>query len=259
MQRASSNFKYMTPDNLLFSAENGADTTPWVRIPEPIDKLETAAEYSDLVVAFEMSDRAFAQELALFIPEGMPVVEIGSGPGNQIAMLAQLRPDLRGLIGIDYNPEMNTVAEQTARKYGIEQRVSFIQGDMTRLPRNIVDQDAFVFSNTALHELRDYADLHQTFQSIAGLVGTNGGCYIRDLLLPANAAQAKVWRAEAVDETMMQARDLELFVQSQHAGFTLAEVIQVVSETPLAERGYVEHPGPPKSRYWIYNISPKRL
>jgi ubiquinone/menaquinone biosynthesis C-methylase UbiE len=232
----------------------------WRRKPEPIRSLETAEEYADLAEkSFGASDSEFAAELASVIPRAFHgvVVDLGSGPGNVAIPLANLRPDLH-IICYDYNAQMLEIARRRApREHLSEQRLCFQQGDMRQLA---IQQDgmtrAFVYSNTALHELRTRRDLQETFVGIARAVGEHGGCFIRDLALPEDAQQAACWRREVLGEAALPRRELELFVNSQHAAFRLEVVQDAINRTSLRGRGSLVRLQPPRSRYWLYHVPP---
>ena len=230
------------------------------RIPEPKNKLEKAEEYDRFAEAsFAESDKAFARELSLIIPHGANVVDIGSGPAAQDIELAMLRPDLHLLL-LDYNPDMLELAQEKAEDGKILDQFSFIETDMTKLKDLHLPQNPYVFSNTAFHELRRASQLKQTFAGLAHVVGEKGSCYIRDLLRPKDEKQAEEWRAQVLGETgddSMSSRQLELFRNSQRAGFSIEEVKTAIDATSLIDRGgTLTHPEAPNSRYWIYEIKP---
>lgn len=237
------------------------ETLPWTkRIPEPISKLEGAEEYDKLAeTTFVESDKAFAHQLSLIIPNGASVIDIGCGPAAQDIELAIIRPDLN-LILLDLNPTMLGLAKEKAEDARILDQFSFIESDMTRLKDLRLPQNPFIFSNTSIHELRSTPQLAQTFAGIDYLIGENGSCLIRDLLRPKNEQQAEEWRAQVLGEkgdTVLNPRQLELFRNSQRAAFSIAEVQKAVDKTSLKEKGHLSHLQAPNSRYWTYEIKAK--
>lgn len=232
---------------------------PYVdRIPEPLDALEEADEYTSFAEAnFPESDKAFAEELSLLIPHGATAIDIGSGPAIQAIELAKLRPDLAKIYALDLDPGMLLNAQRKAMSARLEAKFAFRIADMTRLGDLELPTNSYVFSNTAIHELRTMEQLAETFSGIASLVGKNGGCMIRDLLRPEEGKeQAKSWREEVLKGAKLPKRRFQLFKNSQLAGFSLDEVRTAIDQTPLKGRGNLEHLEAPKSRYWAYEIKP---
>jgi len=237
-----------------------ADLVPWThRIPEPILALETADEYTRLAeVQFVESDKAFAAELALFVPHGAVVVDVGCGPAIQDVELARLRPDIRFFV-VDLDPEMLAEARKKAEEAGMVDRFQFVQANMTQLHDLGIPSNSVVISNTALHELGELDQLTQTFEGITQIVGQTGGCMVRDLRRPANALQARAWRAEVLGEggdANLSARGIELFTNSQRAGFSADEFQAAIDATSLRARGEVLQFGAPQSRYIMYKLPP---
>ena len=228
----------------------------WIRQPEPELELERPEEYHDLATrAFKESDEAFAAELAGIIPQNFEaaVVDFGCATGNQAIPLAKLRPDLL-IVGFDYSSEMLEIAEREANKAGIT-RMRFVQGDFTNIQNDLGRRSGiYAYSNTALHELRDEEQFYQAIEGIAEAVGETGGCYLRDLALPQNSQQAKEWRAEIVEDSDLSKRELALFENSQHAGFTLDTWKRAIERTSLAGRGELIHHKSPKSRYITFEV-----
>jgi SAM-dependent methyltransferase len=237
----------------------------WKRKPEPLNKIEGVEEYTAFADnSFKQSDQAVAEQIAAKIPPDFAerVIDLGSGPGNIAIPLALLRPDLH-IICFDFNQDMLDVAAERAKKENVidsqgQGRMKFQLGQMERLTEVLPDtHDVFVFSNTALHEVRSRQDFVQTVRGIAALVGRYGGCFIRDLLLPEDAEQAEAWRREVLQGTAIPERHLELFINSQHAAFPISLIQQTIDRTALHGRGVLIHSRPPQSRYWIYEVSPQ--
>jgi SAM-dependent methyltransferase len=192
------------------------------------------------------------------IPLGFSVVDIGGGTGIQAVHLAGMREDLTVYV-CDYNPEMLEITEERAKRAGVLSRIVPQKADMTKLAEVGLPEGSFVYSNTALHELRNRGQLNRTWEGIAKVVGTNGACYVRDLIFPETEEQAMTWREEVLGpngDNNLSPRDLELFRNSQWAGFRLETVQKAVNRTSLRGRCEVTHLGPPSSRYWVAAAQP---
>jgi ubiquinone/menaquinone biosynthesis C-methylase UbiE len=77
-------------------------------------------------------------------------LEIASGPGY-LGLEWLKRTEGTRLIGLDISQAMIEVARRNAREYGLEDRVTYVHGDATRLPFEEGRFDS-VFSSSALHE-----------------------------------------------------------------------------------------------------------
>jgi ubiquinone/menaquinone biosynthesis C-methylase UbiE len=77
---------------------------------------------------------------ALQLPPGSRGLDAGCGIGLQALLLAEaIRPDGH-VTGLDLSPELLRYAEEVARKSGLPERISFREGDVSRLP---FEKDAF--------------------------------------------------------------------------------------------------------------------
>lgn len=73
--------------------------------------------------------------------EGIRVLDLGSGPGNSVAALAERRPDAR-LIGLDVAAGMLRHARRDGSRAPWADRVAWVQADAARLPLRAASVDA---------------------------------------------------------------------------------------------------------------------
>ena len=88
------------------------------------------------------------------------VLDLGTGPANQISILAQMNPAIE-FVGVDLSDKMLELAKMNCKNLGLK-NVSFIQDDMTQLSRLKEGEFDGVFSSVALHHLPQVFDLENT-------------------------------------------------------------------------------------------------
>jgi ubiquinone/menaquinone biosynthesis C-methylase UbiE len=232
----------------------------WVRELEPLDEVETAPEYDELVEsAFVKSDESFASEVALAIPRHFKgkIYDIGSGPGGLATKVAQKLAGREGItiVCLDLDPEMLQRAERRAASAGIlPSRIIFQQANMEEL-EGIVEENNFGYSHDAIHEVRGENGVKNTFRGLARIVGETGGLLIQDLALPTSEEQAEEWRSRVVNKGDLTSRQERLFRNSQHAGIPLEELEAAIDETTLKEReGKLVHQCGINRLYWRYTL-----
>ena len=236
------------------------DLIPWTkRVPEPTP--ETADEYTALAEnSFKDSDRALAEFLATVIPYRSNVVDVGCGPAFEDIELLKLRPDIQKVYALDLDRKMLENAKSKAKDAKLEDKFAFTIANMTMLEDAKLPNGSFVFSNTAAHSLPTLLQLNYTFKGIRSIIGETGGLYFRDLIRPENARQAKEFREEVLGadgDLTISKRGLELFTNSQRAGFTEIEVNRSAHAAGLAKRGRTLLFGPPNSRYIAFEVKAK--
>ncbi|MCL5025579.1 MAG: class I SAM-dependent methyltransferase [Chloroflexi bacterium] len=95
-----------------------------------------------------------ARDIAVLHPEGL-AVDVGSGPGHLVTLLARAHPDLR-IVGVDVSPSMVEIARGRAARAGLTGRVRFEVGDVGALPFPDGQVD-LVISTLSLHHWPDPA------------------------------------------------------------------------------------------------------
>jgi len=130
-----------------------------VRVPrkpglEGIEDREAAQAYDRISrwPQFRLLRRMIAGKLATYRPSGS-LADIGCGPGRLTTLLARMYPDLH-VVGIDASEEMIRVAASIASLQGLSERVTFREGDVTKLsmPDETLD---FAVSTMSLHHWSD--------------------------------------------------------------------------------------------------------
>lgn len=103
-------------------------------------------------------------------------VDLGCGPGYLVLELARQAPALH-VTGMDLSEEMLAKAETTARRAGLEGRVSFAKGDVQRIPFADGSVD-LVVSTLSLHH---WSDPVAALDEVARVLRPGGSFLIADL------------------------------------------------------------------------------
>lgn len=112
------------------------------------------------------------------------VLDLGTGPANQISILAQMNPSIE-FVGVDLSDKMLELAKQNCAKLRLK-NVTFVQDDMTQLNKLEDGQFDGVFSSVALHHLPDASDVEKTFKNARRVLTEAYSVYITDFLLVKN-------------------------------------------------------------------------
>lgn len=112
------------------------------------------------------------------------VLDLGTGPANQLSLIAQLNPHVQ-FVGVDLSESMIRIAKKNCSDMGLK-NVDFIQDDITQLAK--IPNHSFdgVISSVALHHLNSVPDLEATFKNIKRVLSNNAAVYITDFLLLKN-------------------------------------------------------------------------
>ena len=137
-----------------------------------------ASRYDALVTKdFEVYHRRrlhpFLDRLAKEMPGGS-LLDVGCG--TAAVGLAAAQRGFR-VVGIDHTPAMIEVAQQKARSSGLDERISFVAGDVESMPFTDGQFDA-VACQQMLHHL---PDIRPCIAEIARVLRPNGRYYIADV------------------------------------------------------------------------------
>ena len=98
--------------------------------------------------------RQVARETGEIRPRGR-ILDVGAGPGRLAVALARTYTDIR-IVGVDPSPEMVERARETSKRAGLDDRVSFEQGNAVALPFPDASFDD-VLSTLSMHHWPDPA------------------------------------------------------------------------------------------------------
>ena len=119
-----------------------------------------------------------AAQISDVIAPGDTVVDLGSGPANQLALVARLNPECR-FIGVEASPKMIQQAQTHIGDLGVT-NVEFMEGDFTNLEKIADASVDAVYSTMTLHQLQSVEDLTKAFSEVARILKNDGGLYLVD-------------------------------------------------------------------------------
>lgn len=109
---------------------------------------------------------------------GDTVLDLGCGPGTQLAMVARLNPEVK-FIAMDLSLEMLDKAKVYFDEQGLK-NVTLHRGDITNLSDFSTQSIDAVMSTVVLHHLPDIYALDRVFSEVARVLKPDGGVYIVD-------------------------------------------------------------------------------
>lgn len=156
----------------------------------PLAYLVKEAYFYDLVFTVDErvliprpdTERLCEKAIAL-LPQGATFIDLGTGSGCIAVTVLFHRPDLRG-VAVDLSPDALAVARHNAKRYGVDERLTFVEGDM----KTVIDIGApydLVISNPPYIPTADIADypslVHEPQMALDG--GEDGMDFYRALLV----------------------------------------------------------------------------
>jgi ubiquinone/menaquinone biosynthesis C-methylase UbiE len=155
------------------------------------------------------------------------VLDLGCGPGTQLAQVAALNPRV-SFLGVDLSLEMLDSAAEHVRSLGL-QNVEFAQGDITRLGNvDSASVDAIV-STMALHHLPTQGHLRACFETMARVLRPGGAVYLTDFIrLKSLKSVLSLAYMNAGNQPHIFCLDFE---RSLRAAFLLSEFTALARET----------------------------
>jgi len=175
--------------------------------------------------------RRVVQEALRLVPESGLGIEIATGPGLSLRLLAEKVPSVRW-VGFDISVEMVRAARKEIGKlHKGRRKVWVVAADANQLPLRESSAD-FVFCSYSLHHLDEVETL---LDEVARVVSCSGGLLIVDLVrdasLPAILALELVWRF------LLKGRQVPgiSLLESFKSAFTAREYIAAVARSKLRD------------------------
>ena len=195
-----------------------------LRIPEPEVMNEPLQVNAYAAADFSNTDQALVDRVDTLLeasgdsfPDRARLLDLGCGPGNISARLAQRWPNC-SVLGLDGAERMIEVADERRRADGIPwERLRY---DKALLPLSRADNPAhLIVSNSLLHHLHDP---HQLWSSLVPLASRHCLVVHRDLRRPDSEASVdRLCQHHVADAPPVLQRD---YRASLHASFTVDEV-----------------------------------
>jgi ubiquinone/menaquinone biosynthesis C-methylase UbiE len=213
---------------------------PRERVPslEGIDDAEAARAYGWLsrMPPMRLLRWLAVRRVVAMRPQGL-AVDLGCGPGLLVLELARQAPGLE-VVGVDLSAEMVDLGEENARRAGLEEWVSFRQGDAQQIPFEDGSLDLLV-STLSLHH---WSDPQAVLDEIARVLRPGGAFLVFDLRrdMPA-PAYLLLWFAQHVVVPPAIRRVGEP-LGSRNAAYTVPEATELAERSAL--RGWRVTGGP---------------
>jgi ubiquinone/menaquinone biosynthesis C-methylase UbiE len=202
------------------------------RMPEAeaISGMEQARRFNEMMGhgPVQHEYRRLARDLvALGVPSGRRVLDVGTGPGFVAIEVARL---LQGsgceVVGLDLSAAMLTLAAENAQREGLDGMLSWREGDAKAMP---VDDDEFDFvvSSGSLHH---WEEPLVVFDEIARVLRDDGQCIVRD----SKRLQRPLPRVVAWAIGMIIPPDFRVhYWNSIHSSYTPAELRSILGRSKL--------------------------
>jgi ubiquinone/menaquinone biosynthesis C-methylase UbiE len=151
------------------------------RIPEgeAIAEMAAARRFNQVMSGqfIQNEYRQLATRVATMgVPPGGKVLDLGTGTGFVAIEVARLLRGHAQVIGLDLSQAMLAVAAENAQQRGVEEVITWQQGDAKALPFSDGELD-FVVSSGSLHHWEDPLSV---MNEIARVLKERGQCVIRD-------------------------------------------------------------------------------
>lgn len=127
------------------------------RVPEPMvmDDAEGVRAFHESAATVQMPAYEFnASMMSRLLPSQGTVLDLGSGSGQLAAHLVTGRRDV-SITCVDLSEEMLHTGRQMASDRGLDERLSFANGDITDLDDDVVGSPDLVCCNWTMHQLPD--------------------------------------------------------------------------------------------------------
>jgi ubiquinone/menaquinone biosynthesis C-methylase UbiE len=150
-------------------------------------------------------------------------LEIGPGPGY---LGLEWLKSTQGttLTGLDISSDMIAIARRNAEKYGLADRVEYVESGASTMPFSDAAFDA-VFTNGSLHE---WADPKSTFGEIWRVLKPKGKIFVSDVRRDISPSIRRLLSIRTKSAEMRACFDSSLA-----AAYTPGELADLVNDTPL--------------------------
>jgi ubiquinone/menaquinone biosynthesis C-methylase UbiE len=192
--------------------------------PEVMDDREEAIEYD--AMDFTEINTNFAQEAIKLTGINATVLDAGTGTARIPIIISQLRPQWQ-IIAIDMADSMLEIGQKNILDANCQDRIKLEKIDAKNLPYTSQQFD-LVISNSLIHHLSDPLLF---LQEIKRVLKPDGGILLRDLFRP-DSPEIIEAMVTAIDPNFSP-RQAQLFKDSLHAAFTLAEIEDLIKQAGL--------------------------
>lgn len=195
--------------------------------PEVMDSPEEAIAYD--AMDFTEVNTDFAKSAIAYGADQGLILDAGTGTARiPIAICQLLPPQPRvQIVGIDLAVSMLAIAARNVEQAGLQELIKLELVDAKQLPYPHGHFD-MVISNSIVHHLPNPKLFLQELQRV---LKPNGGIFLRDLLRPKD--ENVLNQLVASIGTDYDPHQTQLFRDSLHAAFTLAEITEMLEDAGL--------------------------
>ncbi|MGL4379085.1 MAG: class I SAM-dependent methyltransferase [Microcoleaceae cyanobacterium] len=194
--------------------------------PEVMDTWEEAIDYDSM--DFTEVNTVFAQSAINLGPKIGKILDAGTGTARIPIIIAKISPQWH-LTCIDLSANMLKVGAINVENAGVTSQVKLELVDAKQMPYHNHEFD-MVISNSIIHHLPDPLPF---LREVKRVLKPDGGLFLRDLLRP----QDRETRDNLVEMYAgdCNERQKQLFRDSLHAAFSLAEITHLLAEAGLTD------------------------
>ena len=210
------------------------EPSPAMSDPEQVRAYRAAGHVGGALALTHLFHTAHACDV---IRPGDLVLDLGCGPGAQLAQVARLLPASR-FIGLDLSDQMLHAAGAHVAPLGIS-NIEWRHGDVTELPFPEASVDA-VISSMALHHLPTAESLLKVMTEVRRVLKPGGGTYLADFarLKSERSIQYFVRQSEGTESPTF----LNDYRNSLHAAFSPGEFRAAAGRLPETAHHFVTVP-----------------
>ncbi len=197
-----------------------------------MDDAEGVRAFHESAPTVQMPTYEFnASMMSRLLPRGGTVLDLGSGSGQLAAHLATGRPDVT-ITCVDLSEVMLQTGREMASERGLDERLSFVAGDITDLDDGSVGSPDLVCCNWTMHQLPDRGTVLAALRQIERIRARHGSAtWIFDFArLRRSETMPAIWDAVVPDGDRRLRVDA---VASEAAAWTIEEMAEMLAEAEL--------------------------
>jgi len=153
-------------------------------IPLMFDKISPTYDAINRILSFGL-DRFWRKKMVRFLPkkEGLELLDLATGTGDQLFSLCEHAPSVQSAIGIDLAEKMLEIGQKKLGRKPYRDKVRLLKGDAGKIPFSAHTFDLVTIS----FGIRNVPDVETTLREIHRVLRPQGKCLILEFSLPENS------------------------------------------------------------------------